>query len=158
METFKLMSSETGTFTHGATWGAHPVVMATTIANVTAMRDEAVIDNVRANVDHFRGKLAELTDAHDMIAEVRGTGYFYAVELTASRERGEELTDDGAAKLVNELMPDIIQEAGLLLRADLRGRPKLVLSPPLIANPSELDELVGAVDQIVARAAEADLT
>lgn len=153
-----LMDSEVGTFTHGATWGAHPVVMATTIANVTAMRDEGVVENVQSNADHFSERLAELEAAHDNVAEVRGTGYFYAIELTASRAGGEELTDEGAARLVNDLMPDIIREAGLLLRADLRGRPKLVLSPPLIATRSEIDELMSAVDQIVAQAAEADLT
>jgi adenosylmethionine-8-amino-7-oxononanoate aminotransferase len=151
------MSSEIGTFTHGATWGGHPVVMAVTIANVTAMRDEGVIENVQANEGHFRSRLDELTAAHDNVAEVRGMGYFYALELTGSRATGAELTDEEAAKLVNEMMPDFITDAGLLLRADLRGRPKLVLSPPLIATPAEIDELVSAVDQIVDRAAKADL-
>jgi len=153
-----LMSSPVGTFTHGATWGAHPVVMAVTIANVTAMRDERVVENVQANAEHFQAKLADATAAHDMIAEVRGTGYFYAIELTRSRSSGEELTDDEASTLVNDLMPDIIRDAGLLSRADLRGRPKLVLSPPLIMTPDEIDEMMAAVDQIISRAAEADLT
>ena len=154
----RLMDSEAGSFTHGATWGGHPVVMAVTMANVTAMRDEGVIDNVRENQPFFQQKLAALTATYDNIAEVRGTGYFYAIELTGSRARGEELTDEGAAKLVNELMPEIISDAGVLLRADLRGRPKLVLSPPLICTRDEIDELMVAVDQIIDRASKADLT
>ena len=153
-----LLDSDVGTFSHGATWGGHPVVMAITIANVTAMRDEGVIDNVLANQGYFQEKLAALTEAHDNIAEVRGTGYFYAIEMTGSRASGEELAAERAAKLVNDLMPGIIADAGVLLRADLRGRPKLVLSPPLVCTRDHLDELLTATDQILTRAAEADLT
>ena len=152
-----LMSSETGTFTHGATWGGHPVAMAVTIANINAMREEGVIDNVREHAAHFRQGLDSLMAAHDNIADVRGTGYFYALELTGSRSEGRELSEDQTAQLVNDLMPGLIRDAGLLIRADARGRAKLMLSPPLIATPDELDELVAGIDQIVSRAAEAEL-
>ena len=91
------------------------------------------------------------------MSEVRGTGYFYAIELTASREKGIELTEDQTNTLVNDHMPGLISDAGLLIRSDARGAPKLVLSPPLIATREELDELVAGVDQILARAAELDL-
>ena len=152
-----LMSSEIGTFTHGATWGGHPVSMAVTIANISAMREEGVIENVREHADHFRQGLDDLMATHDNIADVRGTGYFYALELTGSRSEGRELSEDQTAQLVNDLMPDLIRDAGLLIRADARGRAKLMLSPPLIATPDELDELVAGIDQIVTRAAEAEL-
>ncbi len=153
----ELLNAEDGTFTHGATWGGHPVAMAVTIANVTAMRDEGAIEKVQAHGDHFAAKLDEVMAAHDMVSDVRGTGYFYAVELTASRSNGVELTEDQANTLVNNHMPDLIRDAGLLIRADARGAPKLVLSPPLIATPAELDELVAGVDQIIDRAAKVDL-
>lgn len=152
-----LMDSEVGTFNHGATWGGHPVSMAVTIANVTAMRDEGVIDNVRANEQHFRTRLDELMAAHDNIADIRGTGYFYAVELTGSRQAGTELSDDETNRLVNDVMPGVIRDAGLLIRADARGRAKLMLSPPLIATAAQLDELLAGVDEVVGRAAGADL-
>jgi adenosylmethionine-8-amino-7-oxononanoate aminotransferase len=153
----ELMDSKDGTFAHGATWGAHPVVMAVTIANVTAMRDEGVVDNVLANEDYFRARLDEVAAAHDTVSDVRGTGYFYAIELTASRENGAELTEDQTNELVNDHMPGLIADAGLLIRSDARGAPKLVLSPPLIATTEELDELVAGVDQVLTRAAQIDL-
>jgi len=152
-----LMDSENGTFSHGATWGGHPVVMATTIANLTAMRDEGVIDNVQANRDHFKAKLDELLAAHDNIGDIRGTGYFYAIELTVSRARGVDLTPEQGEHLVNDHLGDLISDAGLLIRADTRGKAKLMLSPPLIATPEELDELMAGVDEVVSRAAQVEL-
>ena len=44
------------------------------------------------------------------------------------------------------------------MRADARGRAKLMISPPLVATKEELDEMVVKIDQVVSRAAEADLT
>ena len=137
-----LMNSEGGTFTHGATWGGHPVSMVTAIANITAMRDEGVLENVRANTQGFRDRLDKLTAAHDVVAEVRGAGYFYAVDLCVSRDRGIDLTSEQAAEYVGQVLPKAISEAGLLIRADKRGRPKLMLSPILTAGPAELDELM----------------
>lgn len=153
----QLLSSEIGTFAHGATWGSHPVAMAVTIANVTAMRDEGVLDNVNTNAAHLRDKLEDLVASHDNLAEVRGTGYFYAVEMTGSHAAGTELSGEQTAQLVDEVLPGLIREAGLLLRADARGRAKLMISPPLVATAEELDEMVEKIDQVVARAAEADL-
>ena len=60
-----LMESEGGTFTHGATWGGHPVSMAATIANVTAMQDEKVVENCANNEAYFRSKLDDLAASAD---------------------------------------------------------------------------------------------
>ncbi len=144
-----LMASEIGTFTHGATWGGHPVVMAVAIANITAMRDEGVLTNAQEHADYFRTSLDRLTTAHDVVSEVRGTGYFYAIELCASRANGHDLTDAQANEFVGEILPSLITEARLLIRADKRGTPKLMLSPPLIAGTQELDELVDGVDRVL---------
>lgn len=150
----ELMDSPNGTFTHGATWGGHPVAMAVAITNISAMRDERVIDNVLDHADYFRDQLDALAIAHDNIAEIRGTGYFYAVELTISRDRGLDLTESQTSQLINDHLPGIIQDAGLVIRADNRGKAKLMLSPPLIARTEELDELIAGVDRVVTRAAE----
>lgn len=144
-----LMESEGGTFAHGATWGAHPVAMAATIANLIAMRDEKVVENVGEHEKYFRNKLDDLQAAHDVVMDVRGAGYFYAIAVGQSRTDGRELTDDQIKEYVGTVLPDLITEAGLLIRADDRGGPKLMLSPPLIAAEAELDELVAGVSQVL---------
>lgn len=149
----ELFDSPNGTFTHGATWGGHPVAMAVTLANITAMRDENVIDNVTANEPYFKSRLEGLRDAHDIVNDIRGAGYFYAIELCRSRAEGSMLTAEEAKDHVASLMPRLIAEAGLVIRADDRGEPKLMLSPPLIATRTEIDELIDGVDQVLDRAA-----
>ncbi len=144
-----VLDSDLGMFSHGATWGGHPVSMAVTIANLTAMRDERVLENVHEHERYFRDRLADLEDAYDVVDEVRGAGYFYAITLAASRRRGEPLDDATTADLVNDIAPTLISDAGLLVRADARGQAKLVLSPPLIAGPAEIDELTSGIDRVL---------
>ncbi len=144
-----VLDSEPGMFSHGATWGGHPVSMAVTIANIAAMRDEAVLENVAANEAYFRDGLADLRIGHDVVDDVRGAGFFYAITLAASRDRGLPLDSAQTATVVNETAPALFKEAGLLMRADARGQAKLVLSPPLIAGRHDLDELLAGVDQVL---------
>ena len=57
---------------------------------------------------------------------------------------------------MSSVLPHYMQDAGLLIRADSRGRAKLMPSPPLIAQEAELDELAEGVSQIIERF-EADI-
>ncbi len=145
----ELMESEVGTFTHGATWGGHPVAMAAAIANIIAMRDEKVVENAAEHEHYFRGRLEQLAEAHAVVSEIRGAGYFYAVELQEAS--GEPMSAEVTKHMVGDVLPSAIRDAGLLIRADARGQAKLMLSPPLIARTAELDELVDGVDQVLDR-------
>ena len=146
-----LMNSDDGSFTHGSTFGGHPMVMAVAIANITAMRDEKVLENVREHEGYFSEQLNALKSSHDVISDVRGAGYFHAIEL--SMQNGEPMDAETTKHMVGTRLPEMISDAGLLVRADSRGRAKLMLSPPLIARTEELDELFAGVDQIVTRVA-----
>ena len=150
----QLLGSPKGTFTHGATWGGHPVVMAVAMANIAVMQEEKVVENARDNASYFRSELDKLANAHDICNDIRGAGYFYAIELCRSRKSSELLDETETKRLVSETLPGLITEAGLLIRADDRGLAKLMLSPPLIATPSELDELIAGVDEILERASD----
>ena len=60
-------SSKGGVFTHGATWGGHPVSTAVATANITAMRDE----NVLGNVADRAPKVAAALDSLQKVAPLR---------------------------------------------------------------------------------------
>ena len=147
----ELLDSHIGMFNHGATWGGHPVVAATSVANLTALRDEDVVGNVRSNAGYFRERLEQMAAGHRMVSEVRGMGYFYAVELTADRETGRRLTPEQQGVLLKETLPPIMMEEGLYTRADDRGEPKICLCPPLISTRSDIDEIVSMVDRTLER-------
>ena len=148
----ELLDSHIGMFNHGATWGGHPVVAATSVANLTALRDEDVVGNVRSLASHFREQLDRMASGHRMVSEVRGMGFFYAVELTADKETGRRLTPEQQGVLLKETLPPIMMEEGLYTRADDRGEPKILLCPPLISTRSDIDDMVSMVDRTLARA------
>ena len=148
----ELMDSHIGTFNHGATWGGHPVVAATAVANLTALRDEDVVGNVRGLAGHFRNQLERMAAGHRMVSDVRGMGFFYAVELTADRETGRRLTAEQTDVLLKQTLPPLMMEAGLYTRSDDRGEPKILLCPPLISTRSDIDTMVGMVDRALEQA------
>jgi adenosylmethionine-8-amino-7-oxononanoate aminotransferase len=135
-----------GTFTHGATWGGHPVSTAVAVANITAMRDENILGNVLDAGPLLHKSLLELKQAHRSVKDVRGTGFFYAIELMADRGSGRELTDDESAKVLREVLPAAFKRTNVLLRGDDRGATMLMVSPPLVADAEVLDDLARGID------------
>ena len=144
-----LDSPQAGVFTHGSTWGGHPVSTAVALCNITAMRDENVLGNVRALEPRFQAGLDQLAAAHSCIRGWRGTGLFYAIELTGDRHTGRDLTEQQGQQLVREVMPAAMRDAKLLTRADDRGATMLMLSPPLVADTGVIDELLAGVDAVM---------
>lgn len=149
-------SPEGGSFTHGATWGGHPVSTAIAYANISAMREENVLGNVVENGPRLRADLDALAGRHPCVKDVRGTGYFYAVELMADRGSGQELDEAQAARILREVLPRAFRETGVVLRGDDRGATMIMISPPLVADRAVLDELVAGVDAML-DAVEEDL-
>ena len=63
--------SELGMYNHGSTFGGHPVACAVAVANMKALRDEHVLDNVLANEGYFQAGLTDLANRYDMIKQWR---------------------------------------------------------------------------------------
>lgn len=135
-----------GTFTHGATWGGHPVSTAVAVANITAMRDEKVLDNVLALGPQLKSSLEELQAGHRCVKEVRGTGFFYALEIMADRGTGRELSEQESLQVLREILPESFRRTGVLLRGDDRGATMLMISPPLVADTEVLAHLTDGIN------------
>ena len=149
----KVLDSPAGSFLHGATWGGHPVVMSAAVTNLTAMRDEKVIENVSRHASLFEERLHDLAGTHDSVMDVRGTGYLYALALGHSRKERREYSEEETKRAIYEVLPPLALEAGMHLRVDDRGGAKIMLSPPLIAATAELDEITQGVSQVLDRLA-----
>jgi adenosylmethionine-8-amino-7-oxononanoate aminotransferase len=149
----EIAASPLASFVHGSTFGGHPVATAVAVANLMAMREERVVENVIAHRDHLANRMRELHDTYDVVKEVRGMGYFYAIELMASRATGRELTAEESAGLLGGELTRFIREAALHIRADDRGATMLAIAPPLICGTEELDDLVTRVAQVIEKAA-----
>jgi adenosylmethionine-8-amino-7-oxononanoate aminotransferase len=142
-------SSELGVYMHGSTFGGHPVATAVACATIGALEHEGVLDNVNNNEAYLRNGLDGLLDAHQCVKEVRGAGYFYAVELMADRASGRDHTGDQAAALEGGLLGTFVRDARVLVRPDDRGATMLTISPPLVADTNVLDDLIGRIDDVL---------
>jgi len=143
----------TKSFTHGLTFAGHPIASAVALANIEAMESEGVLENVRANEGLFRSKLETLLEL-PIVGDVRGTGYFYALELVPDKHTDAQFTDEQSEVLLRGFLSGELYRNGLICRADDRGDPVIQLSPPLIAGPQQFDEIVGILRPVLERAGE----
>ncbi len=140
-------------YTHGMTFGGHPVQCAVALKNIEIMKRERIVENVRDNQDRFRDTLAQLLDL-DIAGDLRGTGFFYALELVKDKETRETFSDDECETLLRGFLSPRLFERGLICRADDRGDPVVQISPPLIATQAEFDEITRILGETLAEAQE----
>jgi adenosylmethionine-8-amino-7-oxononanoate aminotransferase len=143
----------TAMYAHGITFGGHPVQAAIALKNIEIMKREQIVERVRDNEDGFRETLAQLLDV-PIVGDLRGAGYFYALELVKDKETRAGFSDEEAEALLRDFLSPQFFEKGLICRADDRGDPVVQISPPLIAGHSEFEELVGILGDVLTEASE----
>ncbi|MGX6448706.1 aspartate aminotransferase family protein [Patulibacter sp. S7RM1-6] len=144
---------EDAMYAHGITFGGHPVQAAIALKNLEIMKRLDIVGNVARNQDAFRDTLSSLTDL-PIVGDLRGTGYFYALELVKDKETKEGFTAEEGKDLLQNFLSDRLFESGLICRADDRGEPVIQVSPPLIADQAIFDEIVGVLRPVLEEASE----
>src|SRR5205085_3008263 len=119
-------------YAHGITFGGHPVQAAIALKNIEIMKRERIVEHVAQTQDDFRRTLSQLLDL-DIVGDLRGTGFFYALELVKDKETRETFDEGECETLLRDFLSPRLFERGLICRADDRGDPVLQISPPLIA-------------------------
>jgi adenosylmethionine-8-amino-7-oxononanoate aminotransferase len=140
-------------YMHGITFGGHPVQAAIALKNIEIMRRERLVEHVAAEQDAFRATLAQLLEL-PIVGDLRGTGFFYALELVKDKETRETFSEDECETLLRDFLSPRLFEAGLICRADDRGDPVVQISPPLVAEQAQFDEIAGILGQVLSEAWE----
>jgi adenosylmethionine-8-amino-7-oxononanoate aminotransferase len=138
-------------YSHGITFGGHPVMSAIALKNIEIMKREGIMERVLGNEDAFRATLEQLLEL-PIAGDLRGTGYFYALELVKEKETRETFTDEECETLLRGFLSPALFERGLICRADDRGDPVIQISPPLVAGQAEFDEMVGVLGDVLTEA------
>jgi adenosylmethionine-8-amino-7-oxononanoate aminotransferase len=126
-------------FAHGFTFGGHPISAAVALANLDIFEREDLCGHVRAKEGELRSRLEGLRDI-PIVGDVRGAGFFCAIELVKDRETKESFTHDEAEDLLRGFLSGALYREGLICRADDRGDPVVQLAPPLVADTQQFDE------------------
>ncbi|HEY3961342.1 MAG TPA: aspartate aminotransferase family protein [Gaiellaceae bacterium] len=148
---YAAFDSGTSMYSHGITFGGHPVGCAIALKNIEIMKREKIVERVDEKQHVLQAKLATLLDL-PIVGDLRGTGYLWALELVKDKETRETFSAEESESLLRGFLSPQLFERGLICRADDRGDPVVQISPPLIAGEQEFDELVGILGDVLAEA------
>jgi adenosylmethionine-8-amino-7-oxononanoate aminotransferase len=142
---------DTSMYTHGITFGGHPVASAVALKNIEIMKREQIVEHVAATQDTFKATLDQLLEL-PIVGDVRGTGFFYALELVKDKDTRATFDDEECESLLRRFLSPRLFERGLICRADDRGDPVVQISPPLVAGQEEFDRIVSILGDVLAEA------
>jgi adenosylmethionine-8-amino-7-oxononanoate aminotransferase len=138
---------------HGITFAGHPVSAAIALRNIEIFEREGVLENVRAQEPFIARRLGELRDALPIVGDVRGAGFFWALELVRDAD-GARFSAEEREKLLRGFLAGRLLEEGLIARPDDRGDAVLHLAPPLVATREELDEMIAKTEAVLRDASD----
>ena len=147
----EVFDSEMGSYVHGSTFGGHPVATAVAVANMSAMRADGLMQHVLDTEGYFADRLNDLTAGHPCAREVRGTGFFYAIDICADRDAALDLSASQQAGLQGGVLGGFVRGEKMTIRPDDRGYTGLTISPPLVADTEVIDDLAERVDRVLTR-------
>jgi adenosylmethionine-8-amino-7-oxononanoate aminotransferase len=142
---------EKSMFSHGITFGGHPVMCAIALKNIEIMKRDGIVDGVREKEEMYRSTLEQLLEL-PIAGDLRGAGCFYALELVKDKETKEGFSDEESETLLRGFLSPQFFERGLICRSDDRGDPVVQISPPLIAGQAEFDEMTGIIGDVLTEA------
>jgi len=148
---FEPFAHGTTSFSHGYTFGGHPVSAAVAMANLDLFEREKLNEHVHTEGPAFRRTLERLLDL-PIVGDVRGEGFFYGIELVKDKATKETFDADESERMLRGFLSGALFEAGLYCRADDRGDPVIQLAPPLISGQREFDAMESILRDVLTRA------
>ena len=128
-------------FMHGSTFGGHPVSSAVALENINIIERERLLQNVHDLEGHFGDELRRVAAEHPVVKEVRGMGFFWAVEVNPERADGTPLTGDEYQRYFKGVVSRKLLEGGLICRFDDKEDPVIQFSPALVADREILSRI-----------------
>jgi len=117
------------------TFGGSTVGCAAALAVLDVIENEDLVVHAAETGAYLKDGLQNLCKRHDVFTDLRGTGLFLGVQTPSG---------DVAARIVNAL-----RRAGVLIGAAGRGNAALKIRPPLSVSRSDVDYLIGTIDDVL---------
>lgn len=124
-----------------STFGGNPMSSAASLASISVIEEEGLLENAAAVGAHLRRRLDELAERFEIIGDVRGMGLMQGIELVCNRDTKEPAAD-AAMRLMEET-----KARGLLIgKGGLYGN-VLRVGPPLNITADQIDQGIEALSQ-----------
>jgi adenosylmethionine-8-amino-7-oxononanoate aminotransferase len=121
------------------------------LANLDIYDEERLVENANKNSPIFRATLEKLHDL-PIVGDVRGDGYFFAIELVKDKKTRETFSAEESERLLRGYLSKALYDAGLYCRADDRGDPVVQVAPPLTCGPAEFDFIEQVLRKVLTEA------
>lgn len=144
-DVFESSKSPLASIGHGYTYSGHPVGAAAAIATLAETRRLDLAANAGARGDELLAGLKALEARHELVGNARGKGLMACLELVS--DRGKK---SAASKDVIQKVQDIAYEAGVMVRTSGNN---VIISPPLIISPADVQKIISALDEGLSGAA-----
>lgn len=141
---YQAIEHGSGFFQHGHTYMGHPAACAAGLAVVNAIHDRQLLSNVEQMGSLLKARLKERFGQHPNVGDIRGRGLFVGVELVQDRDTKAPFAP---ADRIAATIKTATFEAGLICypmsgTIDGRSGDHVLLAPPYIISPEQVDELV----------------
>ena len=121
-------------FTHGFTYAEHPVCCAAALANIDIIEREEICRHVRETSSFFKKNLETLLE-FDIVGDVRGAGFMFAIENVADKESKSLFP---AEVEIGDRIAAHARRMGVIVRP---GGHLNIFSPPLTMSREDIEFL-----------------
>lgn len=134
-------------FQGGLTYNGHPISLAAAIATIEVMQQDNLVEKAKQTGVVMSEMLAELTERHPSVGEVRSIGMFGAIELVKNRHTREPMAPFGASSPEMNAIKKFLLDNGVFLYTHWN---LVLLIPPLIITTEQLAEGFDVIDKALA--------
>ena len=125
-----------GTFTHGYTYGGHPVGAAVALENIRIMQEEKMIETAENDTAPYLAEKWAAFNDHPLIGEVNMVGFMGSLVMTPDKSARAKFASD--AGTVGMIARGHCFENGLVMR---HVGDRMIISPPIVINRAEIDHM-----------------
>ncbi|QIS13172.1 aspartate aminotransferase family protein [Nocardia arthritidis] len=134
----------------GLTYAGHPLACAAGVASIGIFEREGILDHVRtAGADVLGKGLHDLASRHPSVGEVRGLGFFWALDLVRDPATREPLVPFGAAGAAAAPMGAVTAAAKARGLWPFNAGNRFQIAPPLTTSADELRTGLEIVDEVL---------
>lgn len=142
---YRAFAEGSGLFQHGHTYIGHPVAAAAANKVVEILKRPEMMHNVMKMGDLLQAGLDAALGQSSYVGDIRGRGLFRGVEIVADKDTKQPF--DPARRIHAKVKKEAMQR-GLLcypMGGTIDGKygDHVLLAPPYIIQPNEVDEIVG---------------
>lgn len=140
--------SARGGFTHGHTAVGNPLSCAVGLAVLEETLERGLVEHAATMGARLRDRLLDIQTRSPILGDVRGLGLLQAIEIVRDKE---SKTPYSPAKMAPAKLCEISFAKGLILYQRRTNGARfgdfVMIAPPLITSPEQIDEIAGLVEE-----------